>query len=147
MAYELGVRKAPNFSKKVKTMLLDYEWPGNIRELKNVIERAVYSCEDNQINTIEFNPFKNPFKNISSSENYNAIPDEKNFNENNSEILNFEDIELNYFMKLHKKIDLFFLNKALKKSAYHQVKAAKLLGLSYDQFRGLYRKYKDKITA
>jgi len=29
--------------------LCDYEWPGNIRELKNVIERAVISSENNTL--------------------------------------------------------------------------------------------------
>jgi DNA-binding NtrC family response regulator len=26
--------------------LIDYSWPGNIRELSNVIERAVIFCDD-----------------------------------------------------------------------------------------------------
>jgi transcriptional regulator of acetoin/glycerol metabolism len=29
--------------------LLSYAWPGNIRELKNVIERAVFLCESDKI--------------------------------------------------------------------------------------------------
>lgn len=32
-----------------KQMLLAYNWPGNIRELKNIIERAVILAEDNQL--------------------------------------------------------------------------------------------------
>jgi psp operon transcriptional activator len=36
------------------------------------------------------------------------------------------------------------LENALKKSEYNQKKAAKRLGLTYHQFRGLYRQYQRK---
>ena len=32
-------------------LLQDHSWPGNVRELRNVIERAVVSCEDSVITT------------------------------------------------------------------------------------------------
>jgi transcriptional regulator with GAF, ATPase, and Fis domain len=38
-----------NISKSDMNRLCDYEWPGNIRELKNVIERAVISSEDSTL--------------------------------------------------------------------------------------------------
>jgi transcriptional regulator with PAS, ATPase and Fis domain len=38
-----------NISKADMNRLCDYEWPGNIRELKNVIERAVISSENNTL--------------------------------------------------------------------------------------------------
>ena len=37
---EMG-RKICGFTKDAKQRLLDYSWPGNIRELRNVVERAV----------------------------------------------------------------------------------------------------------
>ena len=36
-----GVVHPPGFSREAMTMLCEYTWPGNIRELRNVIERAV----------------------------------------------------------------------------------------------------------
>jgi transcriptional regulator with GAF, ATPase, and Fis domain len=36
-------------SQKVMDRLMDYNWPGNIRELENIIERAVIVCEGNRI--------------------------------------------------------------------------------------------------
>lgn len=37
-------------SKDVLDTLSAYDWPGNIRELENVIQRAILMCEDNTIN-------------------------------------------------------------------------------------------------
>lgn len=38
-----------SFSREVPRILLTYSWPGNIRELMNLIERLVVTCEDNVI--------------------------------------------------------------------------------------------------
>ncbi len=55
-------------TKAQEKQLLGYEWPGNIRELKNVIERAVLLSEDNVLN-IEIlskasNKSENPFADL-----------------------------------------------------------------------------------
>jgi PAS domain S-box-containing protein len=42
-------KRFENISKADMNRLCDYEWPGNIRELKNVIERGVISSEDNTL--------------------------------------------------------------------------------------------------
>ena len=44
-------------------------------------------------------------------------------------------------IKKEKRIDLQYLKQALNEANNNQRKAAKLLGLSYDQLRGLYRKF------
>jgi DNA-binding NtrC family response regulator len=38
-----------SISPKAVEMLMEYDWPGNIRELENVIERAAILCQDNVI--------------------------------------------------------------------------------------------------
>jgi formate hydrogenlyase transcriptional activator len=38
-------RKIRNIDKKTMDLFHAYDWPGNIRELQNVIERAVIPCE------------------------------------------------------------------------------------------------------
>lgn len=42
-------RPARGFSDEVRTALLDYPWPGNIRELRNVIERASIICPEERV--------------------------------------------------------------------------------------------------
>ena len=44
-------REPPQISDGAMALLLAYEWPGNIRELRNVIERAVVLCEGDCIET------------------------------------------------------------------------------------------------
>jgi transcriptional regulator with GAF, ATPase, and Fis domain len=44
-AHELG-RRAPRLSAEALPLLRSYVWPGNIRELQNMIERAVLLCGD-----------------------------------------------------------------------------------------------------
>ncbi|MFC3772882.1 sigma-54 interaction domain-containing protein [Paenibacillus sp. GCM10012303] len=44
--FQLRLNAPPlHVSKAVRQALIDYDWPGNIRELRNVIEYAVHVCE------------------------------------------------------------------------------------------------------
>jgi Nif-specific regulatory protein len=47
-------RDVDSFSFPAKNFLLDYNWPGNIRELKNMIKRATLLCDDNEIKCSHF---------------------------------------------------------------------------------------------
>jgi transcriptional regulator with PAS, ATPase and Fis domain len=51
-AYFLGkMNKSVEVSQKVMKLLLSYNWPGNIRELQNVVERAAVMAEEGSIET------------------------------------------------------------------------------------------------
>jgi transcriptional regulator with PAS, ATPase and Fis domain len=50
MARDLG-RSAPEISADALTLLRSYAWPGNIRELRNVIHRAVLLCRSGPVIT------------------------------------------------------------------------------------------------
>jgi transcriptional regulator with GAF, ATPase, and Fis domain len=59
-AQQVG-RKLPTFSAAAKNQLLGYSWPGNIRELRNLVERVAYLCagevitpDDLALNTFNF---------------------------------------------------------------------------------------------
>jgi DNA-binding NtrC family response regulator len=45
----MKTRTKPTISPRALEVLMDYDWPGNIRELENVIERAAILCRNNVI--------------------------------------------------------------------------------------------------
>ncbi len=63
MAAELEWRNWPGFSADAMATLESHDWPGNVRELRNTVERAVYRWErpDVAIDHIEFDPFLSPW--------------------------------------------------------------------------------------
>lgn len=48
-ALRSGKGRAPELSQEVKQAILDYHWPGNIRELKNAIDRACIFCDGKEL--------------------------------------------------------------------------------------------------
>ena len=62
MAYELGRDETPVFSEDAIRDLEGYSWEGNIRELKNVVERAVYKSDADLIANVVFDPFHSPYR-------------------------------------------------------------------------------------
>ncbi len=56
-AASLGLERAPAIAERTHGLLAKYSWPGNIRELKNVMERAVLLCTGDTIDP-EHLPFE-----------------------------------------------------------------------------------------
>ena len=52
-ALKAGMPRAPTLSREAVDFLVAYKWPGNIRELRNVIERALVVCGDSDEITFE----------------------------------------------------------------------------------------------
>ena len=46
-------RKIQNVSEQVLKQLLDYHWPGNIRELENILERAIIHCDGGVVDEVD----------------------------------------------------------------------------------------------
>lgn len=137
MAFELGHEDIPIISDKAMKALEDYPWPGNVRELKNVVERAVYRSDSNDIADITFDPF-----NSRMTENHFAEPPKGSRKIKRPFI---DDLLKMSFNDAVKALSVYLLRKSLSTAKYNQKRAARSLGLTYNQFRGLYRKYKNEI--
>jgi len=154
MAFELGRDDIPKVSSQALKSLEAYHWPGNIRELKNVIERAVYKSSSGIIEKISFNPFNNPYgdalgnrvaenkKDGNKAHTGLLVPDESKPGE-------FVDTLGHILKKPFKdamgELEYFLISRALKECQFNQKKAAERLGLSYDQFRGIKKKHAGRI--
>lgn len=131
MIKELDREFFPGFSKSAAKQLLEYEWPGNIRELKNVVERAIYQNQDAEqpIREIVFDPFESPYRPKTKKAAGQNMPraGDKSLKQ---QVQDFE---------------VAIIQDALKQSQFNQSKTARLLGLSYDQLRGYLRKYEKML--
>lgn len=134
MSFELGRNDIPTFSDAVVRQLEQNSWKGNIRELKNVVERAVHRSDTGLIDKIVFNPFISPYESLPFAVEEQrgadrAAPPLTVGNETVSMKLAVEELER------------AMISEALAACRYNQRKAAARLGLTYDQFRGKIRKY------
>jgi psp operon transcriptional activator len=146
MSRELGRKEPPLFSEKVKNLIMSYNWPGNIRELKNVVERAVYKCDDVVVEELSLDPFKNPYE--PAEEIRSSVIPEGKAGAKETDLVSAaasELLKLGDFRRNIREIEISYLKRALEEGKNNQKRAAELLDLSYDQFRGLYRKYKEEL--
>jgi psp operon transcriptional activator len=133
MAYELGRSDVPKFTGKAKKELQAFFWSGNIRELKNVVERAVYRSQSKRIDDIIFDPFKSPYETGDAPSTLSAIEQVGTWT--------LPDLLRMPLKKAVFELERKMVEDAIHSAKHNQRKAAGLLGLSYDQFRGLKRKY------
>ena len=125
MCRELGLPLFPGFSDYARETLLAYHWPGNIRELKNVVERSVYrhGSSETELDNIIIDPFQRsaPPSAPTSRGDAPALP-----------------LDLRQFQHDQEKQ---LLEQSLKMAKYNQKRAAELLGLTYHQLRALLKKH------
>ncbi|MBL6928736.1 MAG: phage shock protein operon transcriptional activator [Rhodospirillales bacterium] len=127
MAMELGWDAFPGFTPAASAALAAYSWPGNVREIKNVAERAVYRWPDDTqpIDEIQFDPFASPYRPVT------APPEDKPVEPAQSPTLR----------DAISRFEIGLLKDALEANRFNQRATARHLGLSYDQLRNRLRKY------
>lgn len=149
MGFEIGWSEVPNITEDAMDTLEAYPWPGNVRELKNVVERAVYRSDDSLITREEiiFDPFDTGDEDVfrgAQRQREETPPDERPATAPSPAM---PELTLDVpFHETMRKIEIALVEQAMGKARCNQRKAAELLGLTYHQFRTLYRKYSSEIN-
>ncbi len=111
------IRKA---EKNVVDLFSNYSFPGNIRELKNMVERAVILCEGDTLQLEHFKIGKsNPTETGKSFENRISKPNSLNLEENTKDLI----------------------SQALARTNNNKLKAAQLLDITWQSLNRRMKKY------
>jgi len=95
-------RSVPQIESQVYQQLATQKFEGNIRELKNIVEKAMIFCDDNSLDLKHFG---------------------LNSSNNQSELLSKSNLNIDYNENI-------LIQEALRRCAHNQTQAAKLLGIS-----------------
>ena len=153
MGVELGLleqaesQTVPELGDEALRQLESYTWPGNVRELKNVIERSMARRRSLFLEKLDIDPFENPYAPVPEIpehvyRNISLVGQEQTCRDRISEGV---PNPLPSGFQLHavvEELEREALRVALEQARYRQNTAASLLGLTYHQFRALYRKYR-----
>jgi DNA-binding NtrC family response regulator len=102
-------RLVRGLTSETKKLMLDYGWPGNVRQLESAIERAILLCESDLI-TVEDLPLEVRQEASPAAQGAFKLPPEG---------ISFEDVERDLIMQ------------AMEQTDYNITKSAKLLGLTF----------------
>lgn len=111
--------EVPKFSSSAREALIAYNFPGNVRELENVLERAMTLCEGDEITPVDLQ-----LPTISTFPIDEEIPA--------STPGRLESESLDDYME---RIERAAISDALEKSSQNKTAAAKLLGITFRALR------------
>ena len=144
MSRELQRDVFMGFSDSATATLLSYQWPGNIRELKNVVQRSVYRQSDGStaVQQIILDPFSTPWAALPSQQP-DSVAAEKSPDQHMpaaDEHKIADDRQLNLKQKIS-AFEIQLIQQALQQQRYHQHNSADALGITYHQLRAYLKKY------
>lgn len=147
MATDLEREYFPGFTDSARKVLRTYHWPGNIRELKNVVERSVYRSQDLDalVDVISIDPFESAFRPTRPSEVV-TIPqseeesDDATINKVVAPVPSLHEFPID-FKESVQDYEIGLIKSALAASQFNQKKTAEALGVTYHQLRGYLKKY------
>jgi psp operon transcriptional activator len=146
---------APVFGEKALRQLEEHPWPGNVRELKNVVERAVLRRRSLEIESLDLDPFVLPPsfapalpEETPRERKKNVPPGPEGSPPEQHPVAGPEELPPGYNLpRALAEQERRALLLALSAARFRQTTAASLLGLTYHQFRALYRKHREWLNG
>ncbi len=135
------------FADNAAMQLLQHRWPGNVRELKNVVERSLHRWGDPNtlVGEVILDPFVSPYADLTTTapdpapaSDVVTLPDTSRTAPTAFDIVPLASAD---FATSVADFEKRLLQESLAQHGNHQGKTAGALGLSYNQMRGLLRKY------
>jgi two-component system response regulator HydG len=129
-------KERKQLSEKVLEIFKNYDWPGNLRELKNILKRAVLLCNEE---FIELKHLPEGFNKNDEASNKKGLLQESHSNGNGNKIDNQN------LKEIHKNQEIETIKKVLNDVKFNKSMAAKILNIDRST---LYKKIKEyKIDA
>ena len=128
---EYGIA-ASGITKEAMDLLCNYEWPGNIRELENIIQRAALLSPDALLNAADFPSLIMGHANNGNSASLEGLINQKL--QSSLSQIDLQDMNNLYEMVLH-QMERPLINIVLAKTRGNQVKAAEVLGINRNTLR------------
>jgi DNA-binding NtrC family response regulator len=117
------------FDDNAVSRLIEYNWPGNVRQLRNVVERAAILCEADQI-TLKELPLLDDIADIDQLIDHIPATNEE-----------LKRVKKEIRQKAILKVERNFVLNALQKNDWNVTRAAKSTGLQRTNFQAMMKKH------
>ena len=124
---EMG-RRVEGFSDDALQLLIDFDWPGNVRQLKNVVERLVIMAEEK---ILDHHHLVNNLQ-VSTSGTTEPAPDT---------LEELKQVKRRILEKKYLPIEKKFIRTALRTAGGNITQAAKKVGMQRSNFSSLMKKH------
>ena len=145
MATVLDCEEWPGFGPRALAAMEGYDWPGYVRELRNVIERAIYRWPDRDkpVDALSFDPFASPWQPVVRKSAAKAVDGGASPTVADAPSA-ATTMPTGPVSDMRAAVDAYerqILSDTMARCRFNQKVAAEALGLSYDQIRHALKKH------